>query len=100
MKAGHGAGPRAQPTIERWGRLNWINKSRDWRDELDFRGALDVEKTVRRVEPGQVRVRGRYDSHFRERATGQHGARRLAVERQDSAAVRRLRNLLAGDAKR
>lgn len=31
-------------TIERWGRLNWINKSRDWRDELDFRGALDVEK--------------------------------------------------------
>ena len=31
-------------TIERWGRLNWINKSRDWRDELDFRGAFDVEK--------------------------------------------------------
>ena len=31
-------------TIERWGRLNWINKSRDWRDELDFSGALDVEK--------------------------------------------------------
>jgi hypothetical protein len=31
-------------TIERWGRLNWIHKSRDWRDELDFRGALDVEK--------------------------------------------------------
>ena len=31
-------------TIERWGRLNWINKARDWRDELDFRGAFDVEK--------------------------------------------------------
>lgn len=31
-------------TIERWGRLNWINKSRHWRDELDFRGARDVER--------------------------------------------------------
>ena len=31
-------------TIERWGRLNWINKSRDWKDELDFRGPFDVEK--------------------------------------------------------
>src|SRR6185503_18834157 len=31
-------------TIKRWGRLNWINKSPDWKDELDFRGALDIEK--------------------------------------------------------
>jgi hypothetical protein len=30
-------------TIERWGRLNWINKAPDWKDELDFRGPLDVE---------------------------------------------------------
>ena len=31
-------------TIERWGRLNWINKSPEWKDEIDFRGALDIEK--------------------------------------------------------
>ncbi len=31
-------------TIERWGRVNWLNKSRQWRDEFDFRGARDVEK--------------------------------------------------------
>lgn len=31
-------------TIERWGRVNWLNKSRQWKDELDFRGARDVEK--------------------------------------------------------
>jgi hypothetical protein len=31
-------------TIERWGRVNWVNKSRRWRDEFDFRGADDVEK--------------------------------------------------------
>jgi hypothetical protein len=31
-------------TIERWGRLNWINKAPDWKDELDFRGGWDVEK--------------------------------------------------------
>jgi hypothetical protein len=30
-------------TIERWGRLNWFNKDRAWRDTLDFRGARDVE---------------------------------------------------------
>jgi hypothetical protein len=30
-------------TIERWGRLNWINKSPQWKDELNFRGAHDVE---------------------------------------------------------
>jgi hypothetical protein len=29
--------------MERWGRLNWINKAPDWKDELDFRGRLDVE---------------------------------------------------------
>jgi hypothetical protein len=29
--------------IERWGRLNWINKSPQWKDELDFRGPHDVE---------------------------------------------------------
>lgn len=31
-------------TIERWGRLNWLNKSPHWKDELDFRGPLDVER--------------------------------------------------------
>jgi hypothetical protein len=30
-------------TIERWGRLNWSGKSRDWRDTLDFRGPRDAE---------------------------------------------------------
>jgi hypothetical protein len=30
--------------IERWGRVNWIHKDPGWRDELDFRGARDVEK--------------------------------------------------------
>jgi hypothetical protein len=33
-----------QQTIERWGRVNWLNKSRQWKDESDFRGARDVEK--------------------------------------------------------
>lgn len=32
--------------IERWGRLNWSGKSPDWRDELDFRGARDLERPV------------------------------------------------------
>jgi hypothetical protein len=31
-------------TIERWGRVNWVNKSREWKDLLDFRGPRDVEK--------------------------------------------------------
>lgn len=31
-------------TIERWGRLNWLNKSPEWKDELNFRGPRDVEK--------------------------------------------------------
>ena len=31
-------------TIERWGRVNWVNKSRAWKDHLDFRGPRDVEK--------------------------------------------------------
>ena len=36
---------RGRPqTIERWGRLNWSQKSQRWKDELDFRGARDVEK--------------------------------------------------------
>jgi hypothetical protein len=36
--------PDGQPvTIERWGRVNWRNKSRGWRDETDFRGAQDLE---------------------------------------------------------
>lgn len=32
-------------TIETWGRLNWFGKSRAWRDEIDFRGPLDPERT-------------------------------------------------------
>jgi hypothetical protein len=31
-------------TIETWGRLNWFDKCRDWRDELDFRGPRDRER--------------------------------------------------------
>lgn len=31
-------------TIERWGRVNWREKSAHWRDESNFRGARDVEK--------------------------------------------------------
>lgn len=30
--------------VERWGRINWQNKSPRWQDELDFRAAADVEK--------------------------------------------------------
>ena len=33
-----------QHKLERWGRVNWRNKSADWCDELDFRGVRDVEK--------------------------------------------------------
>jgi 3-keto-disaccharide hydrolase len=31
-------------TIVRWGRLDWFAKDRSWKDELDFRGARDMEK--------------------------------------------------------
>jgi hypothetical protein len=31
-------------TVERWGRVNWFGKSRQWKDLLDFRGPNDVEK--------------------------------------------------------
>lgn len=31
-------------TIERWGRVNWLNKDPAWQDKLDFRGTNDVEK--------------------------------------------------------
>jgi hypothetical protein len=31
-------------TIERWGRVNWFGKDRQWQDRLGFRGAHDVEK--------------------------------------------------------
>jgi hypothetical protein len=37
------AGKRA--TITRWGRVNWVHKDRNWKDQLDFRGARDVEKS-------------------------------------------------------
>jgi len=30
-------------TIERWGRINWSGKSREWKDMLDFRSPGDVE---------------------------------------------------------
>lgn len=30
--------------LVRWGRLNWFDKSRNWQDQLDFRGVRDVEK--------------------------------------------------------
>jgi hypothetical protein len=31
-------------TIERWGRLNWFGKSREWRDVFGFRGSRDLER--------------------------------------------------------
>lgn len=31
-------------TIQRWGRLNWFAKDRNWKDRLNFRGPRDVEK--------------------------------------------------------
>lgn len=34
-------------TLERWGRVNWFGKDRQWQDRLDFRGAHDLEKPVR-----------------------------------------------------
>ncbi|MEW6159201.1 MAG: DUF1080 domain-containing protein [Verrucomicrobiota bacterium] len=37
-------GGRGQ-TIERWGRLNWFDKDRNWQDKFDFRGARDRERT-------------------------------------------------------
>ena len=30
-------------TLQRWGRVNWRNKSPGWRDMIDFRGPNDVE---------------------------------------------------------
>jgi len=33
----------ARQTVTRWGRVNWSGKSREWKDELDFRGPRDVE---------------------------------------------------------
>lgn len=32
--------------IETWGRLNWIGKSPNWEDRLDFRGSNDLERPV------------------------------------------------------
>lgn len=32
-------------TLERWGRVNWRHKSADWRDELNFHGPGDVERS-------------------------------------------------------
>lgn len=57
--------PGGRPqTVERWGRVNWHDKSPDWRDAFGFRGPRDVEKPVgewNRLEieshAGQVRVR-------------------------------------------
>ena len=31
-------------TMQRWGRLNWFHKDRDWKDQLNFRGPREVEK--------------------------------------------------------
>jgi hypothetical protein len=35
-----------QRTIERWGRVNWFGKARDWKDQLDFRGTKDIESAT------------------------------------------------------
>jgi hypothetical protein len=35
-------GPRE--TIERWGRVNWVNKSKEWKDRFDFRGPRGAEQ--------------------------------------------------------
>lgn len=55
--------PWSQPggkriTIERWGRVNWINKSAEWRDETDFRGAHDVEKPTGEWNRLEIRCDG------------------------------------------
>jgi hypothetical protein len=34
----------AREILSRWGRLNWVGKSREWQDRLDFRGPRDLEK--------------------------------------------------------
>ena len=31
-------------TLERWGRINWRQKSPDWQDVIDFRGTRDLER--------------------------------------------------------
>jgi hypothetical protein len=33
----------ARQTIARWGRINWSDKDREWKDRMDFRGRRDVE---------------------------------------------------------
>ncbi|MBE0545941.1 MAG: DUF1080 domain-containing protein [Verrucomicrobia bacterium] len=33
-------------TLERWGRVNWFGKDRQWQDRIGFRGPRDVEKPV------------------------------------------------------
>jgi len=30
-------------TVERWGRINWYGKAKDWRDEVNYRGPRDLE---------------------------------------------------------
>lgn len=38
--------PDGKPTTINKGRINWINRDPNWRDELGFRGKNDVEKPV------------------------------------------------------
>lgn len=39
--------PGGRPqAVERWGRVNWLRKSRQWEDRWGFRGAADQERPV------------------------------------------------------
>ena len=37
---------KGTPMTRTGGRINWYGRARDWKDELGFRGKLDVEKPV------------------------------------------------------
>jgi hypothetical protein len=45
-------------TIDTWGRVNWRNKDRDWRDEFGFRGRQDVEKPAGEWNHLEIECRG------------------------------------------
>jgi hypothetical protein len=57
----------ARTNLVRWGRLNWLGKSRAWEDKLDFRGAHDVEKPY--GEWNRIEVRSK-DGHLQIRLNG------------------------------
>jgi hypothetical protein len=46
-------------TLERWGRVNWRNKSTAWRDHFGFRGDRDVEKPAGEWNRLEIACHGR-----------------------------------------